>query len=104
MQFQQDYYHIERKEHRDKNLWHFFFVIYAIFVVKSLWLRLAALGRMRHLHKMNISSFPSTIYTQSLAVCNQAQSNLIKPNQDIFEPVCPLTKTQFAIVFLPGNA
>jgi hypothetical protein len=44
MQFQQDFYRIERKEHRDKNLWHFFFAIFAIFVVKFLWLRLAALG------------------------------------------------------------
>jgi len=44
MQFQQDFYRIERKEHRDKNLGCFFFAIYAIFVVQFLWLRLAAPG------------------------------------------------------------
>ena len=43
MQFQQDFYRIERKGHRDMSLWCFFFAIFAIFVVEFLWLRLAAL-------------------------------------------------------------
>jgi hypothetical protein len=43
MQFQQDSYRIERKDHRDKNLWCFFSAIFAIFVVKFLRVRLAAL-------------------------------------------------------------
>jgi hypothetical protein len=35
MQFQQDFNRKERKEHRDKNLWHFFFAIFAFFAVNS---------------------------------------------------------------------
>jgi hypothetical protein len=35
MQFHQDFNHKERKEHKDKNLWHFFFAIFVFFAVNS---------------------------------------------------------------------
>jgi hypothetical protein len=35
VQFQQDFNHKERKEHRDKNLWRFFFAIFVFFAVNS---------------------------------------------------------------------
>ena len=35
MQFQQDFNHKERKEHKDKNLWPFFFAIFVFFAVNS---------------------------------------------------------------------
>jgi hypothetical protein len=35
MQFQQDFNHKKRKEHRDKNLWRFFFAIFVFFAVNS---------------------------------------------------------------------
>jgi hypothetical protein len=44
MQSQQDFYRIERKERRDNNLWYFLFAIFAIYVVKLLWLRLCRAG------------------------------------------------------------
>jgi hypothetical protein len=47
VQFQQDFNHKERKEHRDKNLWRFFSAIFVFFAVNSFWLRLAALRILR---------------------------------------------------------
>jgi hypothetical protein len=81
MQFQQDFYHIERKEHRDKNLWHFFFAIFAIFVVKLSWLRRDVPGFLRLFAANQFKLLPMNNLRSKRRFPSQGQSRLIKANQ-----------------------
>jgi hypothetical protein len=48
MQFKQNFDHKERKEHRDKNLWRFFFAIVVFFAVNSFSVAACRTGVLAH--------------------------------------------------------
>jgi hypothetical protein len=48
VEFQQDFNHKERKEHRDKNLWRFFFAIFVFFAVNSFLVAACRSGHSPH--------------------------------------------------------
>jgi hypothetical protein len=59
MQFQQDLNHKERKEHRDKNLWRFFFAIFAFFAVNSSLVAACRAGPFAPFRGHSVTSVPS---------------------------------------------
>jgi hypothetical protein len=56
MQFQQDFNHKERKEHRDKNLWRFFFAIFVFFAVNSFLVAACRTGPFAHFRGNSIQA------------------------------------------------
>jgi hypothetical protein len=78
MQFEKDFNHKERKEHRDKNLWRFFFAIYAFFAVNSFLVAACHAGIFAHLRGNSIQVPPHEPFTR------QTEPFPIKVNQGIF--------------------
>jgi hypothetical protein len=78
VQFQQDSNHKERKEHRDKNLWRFFFAIFVFFAVNSFLVAPCRAGIFAHLCGNSIQipfHEPFTIKNEPLPIqLNQGNS------------------------------
>jgi hypothetical protein len=78
MQFQQYFNHKERKEHRDKNLWRFFFAIFVFFVVNSFLVAACRAGVFPHFRGNSIQTpFPEPLMnhlSNGAAFANQGKS------------------------------
>jgi hypothetical protein len=81
-----------------------FFAILAIFCGDTALVAVRRAGKHIHfLPKINRNAFPSTIYIQRRAICNQGRSSLVKVNQGIFEPPCPPIPGQSCLVAPAGQ-